>query len=181
MTAPAKYRLPTDGQIDNLIETLEAAGAGGRVCVIWPRALSNRGRGQIWDKGKLKLAHRWVWERLQEPIPPGKILCHHCDNPSCVNIAHLYVGTQADNMRDMRERGRSFGATNPRGCREAGRKGGQMNNWSRGESNPRAKLMIAEAHDIALSNKPTRALAEYYGVHMTTIQRIRTGKMWANA
>lgn len=52
-------------------------------------------------------AHRVVWEMVVGPIPPGMLVCHHCDNPPCVNPAHLYIGTVADNSRDSRVRKRS--------------------------------------------------------------------------
>lgn len=52
------------------------------------------------------LAHRWMWECENGPIPDGMVVMHTCDNPPCVNIHHLRLGTQADNARDMAEKGR---------------------------------------------------------------------------
>ncbi len=73
-------------------------------CWIWigPRDAGGYGR---WSK---VLAHRHSWQEANGPIPDGKWILHHCDNPPCVNPAHLYLGTVVENVRDAVVRGRHY-------------------------------------------------------------------------
>jgi hypothetical protein len=79
-------------------------------CWEWPGSLNARGYGARKESGE-HLAHRITWVIANGPIPEGLFVCHICDNPPCVNPAHLFLGSHRDNMRDMARKGRAIGGT----------------------------------------------------------------------
>jgi hypothetical protein len=78
-----------------------------RGCWEWLGARSGFGYGKSGYEGKFLAAHRVSWEIHFGLIPEGMLVCHRCDNPSCCNPSHLFLGTAADNTRDMWNKGRS--------------------------------------------------------------------------
>lgn len=78
-------------------------------CIEWDGSRNERGYGRVHVNGHLAYAHRAEWEKHHGPIPDGMKVCHHCDNPPCYRIDHLFLGTQADNMADMHAKGRHPG------------------------------------------------------------------------
>jgi hypothetical protein len=71
-------------------------------CWPWMGCIGNRGYGVISHIS----THRLSWELHRGPIPNGKHVLHSCDNKRCVNPSHLFIGSQADNMKDMTLKGR---------------------------------------------------------------------------
>lgn len=133
-------------------------------CWEWQAAHSPRGYGVIRarENGNM-FAHRVSWELHNGPIPKGLHVCHHCDNPPCVNPAHLFLGTDADNVADMLAKGRESHA------------------GLRGEQHGMAKLTDASVIEIRarLKNGENRgALARQFGVSHDNIRLIDRGKTW---
>lgn len=101
--------------------------------------------------------HRIIWEECFGFIPNGMEVCHKCDNPSCINPEHLFLGTQADNNRDMWKKGRA--------------RGGSL----RGEKSPHSKLSDAARREIRRSYPSCGSMAQiarHYGVSQTTVYDI---------
>jgi hypothetical protein len=121
-------------------------------------------------------AHRAAWIKAYGPIPDGLVVCHSCDNPPCVNLDHLWLGTVADNNRDRAAKGRSARNISPHP----------------GEANGRAILTVAQVEEIRdlheregrkLRARPrtglTRAqIAGRFGVSPPTVDAILSGRNW---
>ena len=131
-------------------------------CWEWEGAVGSNGYGEIRIKngrsgGKRVSAHRAAYEAFIGAIPDGLSVLHTCDNRACVNPAHLFLGSPADNSRDMVDKGRSA-----RGERQAG-----------------ARLSKAQVVEIKQSKAPLKHFAEKFGVHIGTVSKVRTGHNWA--
>lgn len=76
-------------------------------CWLWTGVLNQGGYGHIGTSRGREKAHRFMYEALVGPIQEGMCALHRCDTPACVNPAHIFLGTYADNNRDMAVKGRS--------------------------------------------------------------------------
>jgi hypothetical protein len=135
-------------------------------CWIWAAAKNQRGYGVFWFNGRLQNAQRISWEIKHGP-PGSFYVLHHCDNPSCVNPRHLFIGTPKDNSNDMVSKGRQA-------------KGRKIGDKMRGRRNA-AHLTSAKALEIrALLRTGAKqdTLSEMFGVNQSTVSRIGTNKTW---
>ena len=129
-------------------------------CWLWQGLVRPDGYGATRFDGKEHGAHRVAWMLFRSTIAPGMVVCHKCDVRRCVNPEHLFVGSAADNARDMTEKCRS-----PRGEKHGSSKLTE-------EQVGRIKQMLVE-NRLYMSE-----IAREFGVSPTTVQAIKTGKTW---
>ena len=128
------------------------------------------------------MAHRVAWELTKGKIPDGMQVLHHCDNPSCVNPCHLFLGTNADNVADKVAKNRQAQGKKHSACmRETIQK--YYERIPRGEQRSIAKLTAPQV--LALrkeqqEGKTQRFLAQKYGLSQATVWAILNRKTWTH-
>ncbi len=152
-------------------------------CWLWTGARHARGYGAVMvgsrrdGTRRMTYAHRISYELTNGPIPSGMLVRHACDNPPCVNPAHLLAGTQTDNMRDAAERGRTTS-----GDRHPWRTHPEL--IRRGEAHHGAKLTGEHVREIrrryAAGGISQRVLGAQYGIQQGAVSAILRGKKWSH-
>jgi hypothetical protein len=148
-------------------------------CWLWTASKRNKGYGAfsytLDNKMIQDRAHRFSYRLHVGEIPPGLFVLHHCDTPACVNPAHLFLGTNQDNVLDMHAKGRNV---------RPGSKCGDNNQWQRGEAHHAAKFTEQQIREIraryAAGGVSYSQLAREYEVRMSAIAKIVLRMRWAH-
>jgi len=131
-------------------------------CWTWFGAVSSRGYGIFWIFGSTwSSAHRFAYRLCCGDIPRGWMVCHHCDNRVCVRPTHLFLGTAAENSKDMITKKRS----------------------NLGARNPRAKLgntEVVRIRELASWGVRAIALGSQFGVTASSIRNVISGRTWSH-
>jgi hypothetical protein len=149
-----KIKPITRERIEAKVSRIPEAG-----CWIWMGSTQVRGYGELISNNRKHLAHRASYEAFVGKIPKGMYVCHACDNVSCVNPNHLFLGTQKQNLQDMANKGRS----------------------TRGVKNPMAKLdeyAVRQIREGIKEGQTNASLAKSWMVCPQTISNIRHKKVW---
>lgn len=131
-------------------------------CWEWTKYKNSKGYGSLTFRKRAIRAHRLAWELTNGPIPEGVMVLHKCDNPSCINPDHLFLGTNDDNMKDCASKGRI------------------RNNSYRGEKSNLVKLTAEKVLEIKRLKgvKSQYEIARQFGVTQGCIGRIHRGLNW---
>lgn len=130
-------------------------------CWLWS-GNDNGSYGVFFLAGRMWLAHRVAW-LLAHGEWPALNVCHSCDVPKCVRVDHLFLGTQADNMRDMKNKGRA--------------RGGNRNPATNGRAVVNFEI-AAEARSLRQGGATLSAIAERFKISVSQTHRIVTGTSW---
>ena len=136
-------------------------------CWIWKGGVVGTGYGMVKlpRSRKMKVASRVSLEiKMGRFLHRFELACHTCDTPLCVNPAHLFVGSNSDNMADASAKDRIH----------------RWNGARSGSQNPRAKLDESQALAIKFDERIHRLIAVDYGVSETTVTNIKNGRVWAH-
>lgn len=135
---------------------MEKVSKGESGCWLWQAGKLPRGYGLFSFRGRSRLAHRAAYAMFNGPLDKRDVM-HSCDNPSCVNPAHLSLGTRVDNMQDAVSKGRT----------------------AKGDEHGRAKLSELEAIYAKFMPFDQKTTAEMLGISQGHVSMIRSGKAWA--
>lgn len=151
-------------------------------CWEWTGSRNHKGYGRFGLRGRNRYAHRVAWEMARGPVTEGVLVCHSCDNPSCVRLEHLFVGTNSDNIKDAANKRRLWVQRNPEGA--IARFGKRLRPGTRGENCHWHKLTTADVIEIrrryAAGGCSQSQLGREFGIAQPTVSEIVARRKWAH-
>lgn len=135
-------------------------------CWIWNGTTQNMRYGVFWVRKKRILAHRYSLELVGDKPRRNQVVSHKCDNPLCVKPSHLFIGSQADNLHDMFQKGRG------------NQSGLELGRGKKGEDSPMHRLTTEQVKEIKSSKDGVMIIAKRYNIAHSSISNIRNGKAW---
>lgn len=152
----SKMRLKESGTTDyRFLNSFKIDSVTG--CWNWLKTKDKDGYGIVYRRTRGIRAHRFSFEKYNHKIPKNSVVCHKCDNPSCVNPEHLFVGKPIDNVRDMMKKGRDM---------------------SVGSRNTNSKLTESDIPVIRNDIRSYIEISKEYGVCELTIRNVKKRKFW---
>jgi hypothetical protein len=150
----------------------------GNGCHIVVSHKAHNGYARVRIANKLMFMHRYIWEKYNGVIPAGLVVCHSCDEPLCINVDHLFLGTPQDNIKDMNTKGRHFIWTPERRAKLGKKNKGHF--ARKGSDNPRSKLTEEIVRLLRTSERKVsiKKLCEKYAVSENTIYSIWRRRTW---
>lgn len=142
---------------------IKLSKANKKGCINWLGSKNKKGYGKLSYNGKLILSHRFSYLIYYGYLDDNLFVCHRCDNPSCVNPKHLFLGTPKDNMKDASVKGR---------CVLPNQKG---------QNHPHSKLTdkkVKEIKKLMKSGASGLKVAKKYNVDNSVIYDIKNGRSW---
>lgn len=155
MSKNNKSRVPIKERI--LGRSIENSVSG---CLEWTGCTDSSGYGEITYRYRNYKVHRLMYKLHYGGIPEGMYVCHKCDNPKCLKVEHLFLGTQKDNMTDCARKKRIFAP--------------------KGADSPHAKLSIAEVIAIRNDTRCIKQIVQDFKTSPSQVYGIKRRERWAH-
>ncbi len=129
----------------------------GSNCWLWVGTRNDSGYGTVSVNGQQMYTHRIAYEMFNGLIGPDLFVLHRCDTPACVNPHHLFLGTQADNMADMKRKSRASRTV---------------------RSSKLSEADVLKVRELLRRGASQEATAKHFSISQTTVSLIHRNRIW---